>query len=599
MKDQFKSLVKKYLIHFSYFYSHLRHRVFVALFLNLSVGVMDGFGLAMFLPLLQMTDGENSASAEDLGGLSFLVKGVESLGIELTIASVLVVISVFFILKGIFKFLESYYTVLVQQYFIKKLRYDNVEKLTDFSYKSFVLTDNGKIQNTLSGEVGRVSSAYLSYFASIQFGVLVFVYIILAFLTNPQFAALVAVGGGISNLSYNKIYKKTKESSVRVTKGGHVFQGLLIQMVSFFKYLKATGFLHSYGDKLRNSIDYIENNNKKIGFYNSILVASREPMVVIVVVLVIMVQVYFFSERIGFIVLSLLFFYRSLNSLVFMQSHWNRFLNNSGSLLNMKEFMEELDEGKDVFGDRNFESFKNEIVLKDAHFSYMKYAVLKGVSLTIEKNKAYALIGESGSGKTTLINIISGLFPLSSGTIKVDGIDYSELNINSFSKRIGYITQEPVIFTDTVFNNVTGWAKPTEENLKRFWDALDRAAILDFVKELPEHENSELGANGVMVSGGQKQRISIARELYKNIDILILDEATSALDSETERIVQENIEALKGKFTLLIVAHRLSTIKSADVVFVLEKGKLTGKGAYEELLKNSGTVQRMVELQDL
>ncbi|MCE7055308.1 ABC transporter ATP-binding protein/permease [Algoriphagus sp. AGSA1] len=595
-----KNLVKKYLVYFSYFYSHLRYRVFIALALSLSVGLLDGFGLAMFLPLLQMVDGGTSATSEDLGGLSFLVESLDFLGIDLSLTNVLLVISVFFVTKGIAKFCESYYNVLVQQYFIKKLRYDNIDILGKYSYKKFVMADSGRIQNTLSGEVGRVSSAYLSYFAAMQFGVLVFVYVILAFLTNPQFAVLVAFGGFLSNFLYNKIYKKTKATSSKITKGGHVFQGLLIEKVAFFKYLRATGLMTEYGLKIKKAIDYIENSNKKIGLYNSILVATREPMVILIVMSVIFVQVNFFSEKIGVIVLSLLFFYRSLNALVQMQNHWNRFLNNSGSLVNMTEFMEVLRIEQEDDGELMINGFKDTIQLEDVSFSYRDTElILRNLHLTINKNKTYAFVGESGSGKTTLVNLIVGMLPANIGKVLVDDVPYEQINKLNFSKHIGYITQDPVIFSDSIFNNVTRWALPTSENKAKFWKALEKAAIVEFVESLPERENSFLGSNGVMVSGGQKQRISIARELFKDVDILIMDEATSALDSETERVIQGNIEKLKGEYTILIVAHRLSTIKSADEVILLNNGMISGRGTYHELMNHSQSFKKMVALQEV
>ncbi len=599
MKDKVKLLIKKYLVHFSYFYSHLGYRVFIALCLSLMVGVLDGFGLAMFIPLLKMVEGDSNQASEDLGGMGFLVNGLENMGIGLTLISVLLIISIFFIMKGVFKFCESYYTILNKQYFIKKLRYDNVEKLSEYSYRAFVTADSGKIQNTLSAEVNRVSNAYSNYFSAVQAGVLVSVYAALAFMTNAQFAVLVVIGGGLSNLLYYRIYRKTKETSSKVTKGGHVFQGLLIQMVSFFKYLKATGSIDNYGNKLKGSIDYIENSNKKIGFYDSILLATREPIVISVVVVVIFIQVNLFSEKIGVIVLSLLFFYRSLNSLVYMQGHWNKFLNNSGALENMREFMSDLERNKEPVGKHVFSGLRESIVLDRLSFAYGSNIVLNEISLEIKKNKVYAFVGESGSGKTTLVNIIAGLFPLTSGAISVDGIAYNDLEKKSFSKKIGYISQEPVIFSDSVFNNVTLWADPNENNIARFWEAIEKAALYGFIKELKERENSQLGSNGVMVSGGQKQRISIARELYKEVDVLILDEATSALDSETERIIQESFDRLKGHYTLLIVAHRLSTIKNADEVIILDSGKIGGKGNYQTLIEDSLSFRRMVELQEI
>lgn len=597
--NKIKEIVKKYLVNFSYFYKHLGYRVFVALFLSLTVGLLDGFGLAMFLPLLQMVDGSPDVNSEALGGMKFLIDWLENRGFELNLYLVLGMLLGMFSLKGIMKFFETYYNVLTQQFFIRKLRYESLRGLSDFQYKSFVQTDSGRIQNTLSAEVGRVSHGYSFYFAAVQSGVLVFVYLVLAFFTDPQFAVLVAIGGGTTNFLYNRIYKKTKETSKKITQGGHEFQGLLIQNVAFYKYLKATGFVKKYEEKLRKSVDFIETSNKKIGLYNSILVASREPMVILVVVLVILIQVNYFSQQLGVIILSLLFFYRSLNSLVMMQTQWNGFLNMSGSMVNLTEFMEELDSQKESDGDTLFNGFNNSILLNRVNFGYGSESVLSNISFKIEKNKTYAFIGESGSGKSTLVNVIAGLFPVSEGTVSVDGIDYKDLNKLSFKKRLGYITQEPVIFSDTIFNNVTQWAEPNSANIEKFWNSLDKAAIRDFVESLPEKEHAQLGSSGVLISGGQKQRLSIARELFKEIDFLIMDEATSALDTETEKIIQENIEKLKGSYTLLIVAHRLSTIKSADEVILLKNGKIEDSGSFSDLLRDSSSFKKMIQLQEV
>lgn len=594
-----KNTLKKYFTHFYYFYSQLRSRVFIALGLSLVVGILDGFGLAMFLPLLQMVGGEEEVSGEGLGGMVFLLNGLEKMGININIFSILTMIIVFFSLKGVAKFTEQYYNVITQQYFIRKLRIRNIALLNNYGYKSFVLTDSGRIQNTLSGEVSRISTAYRNYFMAVQFGILVFVYLFLAMLTNPQFAILVAIGGGLSNLLYNQIYKKTKAVSKNITSGSHLFQGLLIQSVAFYKYLKATGFIEGYTEKLKSAIIYIEDSNKKIGFYNSLLVAAREPLVIIVVVLVIIIQISFFSGNIGVIVLSLLFFYRSLNALVQMQNHWNIFLNMSGSLENMKEFMKELTADQEKQGKVNIGEFQNKITLDNISFDYGDTSVLRNISLAIKKNQTLAFVGESGSGKTTLVNLIVGLMPPTSGVLKIDGVEYDKLNRVAYQQRIGYITQEPVIFSDNIYNNITSWAPRTPENISRFWESLEKSAISDFVRSLPDQENSLLGNNGVMVSGGQKQRLSIARELFKEIDILVMDEATSALDSETEKAIQENIDRLKGQYTILLIAHRLSTVKAADQVILLKKGEIKAIGEYNTLIQSSKSFRKMVSLQEV
>jgi ABC-type multidrug transport system fused ATPase/permease subunit len=181
----------------------------------------------------------------------------------------------------------------------------------------------------------------------------------------------------------------------------------------------------------------------------------------------------------------------------------------------------------------------------------------------------------------------------------IDGVQLTHYNKDSFRAKIGYISQEAVIFNDTVFNNITFWDEPTEENVKRFWEVIKLASLNGFISNQPEAEFAVLGDNGIMVSGGQKQRISIARELYKKVDILILDEATSALDSETELVIQENIENLHGTYTMIIIAHRLSTIRNADVIYLLEKGVVSASGNFGQMLESSERFKRMVSLQEV
>ncbi len=594
-----RKLMNRYFQHFVYFVKHLGYRIFIALTLSIVVGLLDGFGLAMFFPLLEMIGNEGAPKGEGMGGLAFILDGFQLLRVPLNIYTILTTIAFFFILKGVFKFVEQFYNVVTQQYFIKKLRYDSLEQLTNLKYEQFVSSDVGRIQNSLTGEIGRVSQAYRSYFMAVQSGILVSVYILLAVLTDPQFAVLVVMGGGMSNFIYSRIYKKTKETSQVITKGGHVFQGLLIQKVAFFKYLKATGTIRRFARQLHAAIDLIESNTRKIGLFNSILAATREPVVVIVVILVIFVQVTFFGRNIGAILLSLMFFYRSLTALVQMQNYWNNFLNMSGSLSNITDFMDEMAKYQEATGGIAFDSFTKEIKLTEIHFSYGNQPFIQGLDLTIRKNETIAFVGESGSGKTTLVNMIVGLIPPVSGKIEIDGKKMADMDRSSFQSRIGYVTQEPVIFNDSIFNNVTFWDDPTERNRSRFWNALKWAAIDDFVKQQEQQENTVLGNNGIVISGGQKQRLSIARELYKDIDILVMDEATSALDSQTELAIKQQLDSLKGKYTIIIIAHRFSTIKNADRIVLMKQGAIEAEAPFESLMVQSNAFKEMVRLQEL
>lgn len=594
-----KQKIKDNFSYFFYFYGYLRYRIFVALSLSLFVGLLDGFGLAMFIPLLQMLDGTTTESGEELGNLDFIPQFMESIGIGFNITSVLILILIFFTLKGAAQFIQGYISVIYQQFFMREIRVTNINLINSFKFSEFVKTDSGRIQNTFSGEVEKVNLAYKTFLAVSQYAALISVYLVLAFVSNMSFAIMVAIGGAATNFIFKYLYGKTKDLSRKVTVQAHHFQGLLIQFVAFFKYLKATGFNTFFGNKLINKITHIEYLQRRIGILGSMLNGLREPLTILVVVVVIIVQVRLLEAQLGTVILSLLFLYRALTFLMVLQEQWNRFLGVSGSLENMQNFIGELKEGVEQNGTDRFEGFSDKIALKDVSFYYGENRVIHSLDLTIHKNETLAIIGESGSGKSTLLNILAGLFPPNKGEVLVDGIPLRNLDLNTFKKKIGYIAQEAPIFSDTVYNNVTFWAEKTPENHERFLRAMKQASIYDFLMELPDKEEELLGSNGINISGGQKQRLSIARELFKDVDFLFMDEATSALDAETEVAIQNNIDELKGVYTIIIIAHRLSTVKNADRIVLMSRGEIQAIGSFQELMEKSETFRKMIRLQGL
>lgn len=569
------------------------------IFFSIIIGILDGLGLSMFLPLLQMVSDSEGIEAEKLGELRFLIDFISELGIPLKLLTILMFMAIFFFIKGIFQYFGSIYKVNIQQHFIKNLRNKTIQGLNNLDYKYFVSADAGRIQNTLTGEIARVATSYQNYFDALQYGILVIVFMGFAFFIDFKFAVLVSVGGLLTNFIFKHLYKKTKGASRALTGDNNIFQSLIIQNVANYKYLKATGSLIKYGKKLQESVVKIEYNNKKIGKLDAILTSAREPLLITVVVVVIYIQTSLLGSELGPILISLLFFYRALSYLMQMQVRRNKFLAVSGSLENIQLFGKELKVNKEILGEQILNDPINSLCLRNVTFRYDNRPVLSNISLNIKKNEIIAFVGESGSGKTTLVNILSGLLKTEEGNYIVNDLDSEKLNMISFQNKIGYITQDPVIFNDNLYNNVSFWDDRTEENLNRFWHSLKQAEIYDFVMNLPLNENTILGNNGINISGGQRQRISIARELYKKIEILILDEATSALDSETEKSIQKNIDKLKGNFTILIVAHRLSTIKNADKIVLMEQGTIKEVGNYKDLLSRSQYFKRMVSLQEL
>jgi len=239
----------------------------------------------------------------------------------------------------------------------------------------------------------------------------------------------------------------------------------------------------------------------------------------------------------------------------------------------------------------------DKIEFKNIGFYYEKSnLILKNVSITLPKGKTVALVGQSGSGKTTIANLLARFYDVSEGEILIDGHNIKNLKLTDYRKLLGMVTQESVLFNDSVYNNILmGNPNATEAQVI---EAAKIANAHDFISQLPEGYDTNIGDDGNKLSGGQKQRVSIARAVLKNPPIMILDEATSALDTESERYVQDALEKMMENRTSLVIAHRLSTIQKADHIVVMEKGDIIEQGSHQELMEKDGTYRKLVELQN-
>jgi subfamily B ATP-binding cassette protein MsbA len=598
------SLKINFLTHFKYYYSIIGSKLFLFLGLSILISFLDGMGLAMFIPLLKAVgDGQTPQAAADsqesLGQLQHVIGLIKKMGFELTVTTVLMCLVTLFVFKGVMKYIQMKFYAGLRELFTKKVRYRLVNNLEGLSYSAFLKIDSGRIQNTATTEVQRLFQSFSFYFTAAQAAVMLMTYMFLAFLANYQFAVLVCFGAVLSNLLYNNIYKSTKRASNELSKKGSDFNSFLIQTTHYFKYLKSTNTFNRYSGKLKNVINQAESLNRKIGHMNAIVASIKEPIIVIIVTIVIFAQLNWMGASLGSIILSLLLFYRALSFLVMTQNYWQNFIENSGGMHAVSSLTDEMKALQEVHGSVAFKTLQDKVELKNVSLSFDSLKVLDGINVELAKKSTIALVGESGAGKTTLANMIAGLIRPDTGEMYIDGIPSHQYNLNTYRNMVGYISQEPVVFNDTIFNNITFWADPTPENVKRFNDVLRMASLRGFVDSLPEKELTRLGDHGILISGGQRQRISIARELYKDAEVLIFDEATSALDSETERIIQENIEQLHGNYTVVLIAHRLSTIKEADTIYLLEKGKVTASGSFDEMVHKSTRFKKMVSLQGI
>ena len=299
------------------------------------------------------------------------------------------------------------------------------------------------------------------------------------------------------------------------------------------------------------------------------------------------------AEFFGYIVL----FYTVLNPIKLITTTFYNIQKGEASAERIMTVLNTENTIKDIHNATRKEDFKSKIEFKNISFKYKSNYVLEDFSLTVHKGETVALVGQSGSGKSTLANLITRFYDVNKGEILIDGENIKHITKKSFRNLMGIVSQDSIFFNDTVTNNLKLGIQNTSDTA--IINASKIANADEFIQNLPQKYNTNIGDGGNTLSGGQKQRLSIARAVLKNPPIMILDEATSALDTESEQLVQIALEKMMKNRTSIVIAHRLSTIQSADKILVLKKGKIVEQGKHQELLAKKGEYFKLVSMQSL
>lgn len=560
-------------------------------------GVFESIGISLVLPVIQsMLIGENAIGSLKI---DYIVDLVRYVGIEHSNENLILLLFGVFVVKALFKFITGYIKVYYSSGFLLQLRSNLLKMFTRLDYLSYTKKDAGKLSNSITLEVENVISGFIyfsNYLVTIFTGVS-FIFFILTI--NPWFALVVVLFGTIYYTLFRRLNRSIKNISIGITEYNSNFNSVLIQYIHSFKYLKSTNTFSKLKENLVATINKIRELKIKKDIRSNFISSVQEPALIIMIALVIYISMRIFNIPAASIFILLLLFYRSTNYFLSAQNIWNTFLGHIGSSRSIVELQESLIGGEEVISGTNEINRFNEISIKNVCFDYnSETTVLNNISVSIPANKTIAFVGKSGSGKSTLVNILSGIIIPKKGQVAIDGLPLCEIDMLAWRERIGYITQESVIFNDTILNNITLWNYDEQIDGQRLQDAIEMSQLSDFIQSRADFEKL-VGDRGITISGGQRQRICIARELYKKPALLVLDEATSALDSETEKFVQESIDALKGKITIIIIAHRFSTIKNADVIHMMEAGEIVESGTFSELTGMGSSFARMNDIQTI
>lgn len=581
------------------FVKYIGNRTYLIFLLTLLAGIAESFGLVMLIPLIQTIFTEGVPT--DVTGqliLEVMNDLLSFLGWEGQTGGILFIIGISFLLKGLLLFSALAYAAVLRADLLYELKANLYVRYGQMSFEYYSSKDSGYFTNIINEQITRAGQAFKSFCRLGVQIVTAFIYMTVAIFLSWKMGAVASIAAFLVLVLFKKLSAAVKDMSRKTAQENGRLTDLLIQMLYGFKYLTATNQVEKTEEKVFTSTKKLTRYHKLTGIANAFTQSIQEPVALLLILIIIFLQVSVFNDPLAPLLVSLVLFYRGINSAVGVQALWQGTLEFIGSMELVHSEFEKQKHNKDKNGQKKVINFST----ISAHNLVFKYGnqsnsssevVISDISFEIQKNSITAFVGESGAGKSTIIDLIAMIHKPSSGFLSVDGISSDTIDHASWRTNIGYVSQETIIFNDTIENNIALWANcslASSEVNESVKEAAKLAQIHDVIESLPNKYQTMVGDRGMRLSGGQKQRLCIARELYRKPKILLLDEATSALDSESQNLIQKSLDTLKGFVTIIIISHRFSTIRSADNIFVLEKGRIVEQGSFQELQTLKGGI---------
>ena len=470
-------------------------------------------------------------------------------------------------------------------------------------YQYYLKNNIGDLTNIINEQVNLSVRGFNSLYTVGLRTINCIIYLLFACSLAGTTGLLAIAGSFIILFLFRWLNTKTKTMSIRTSKANSKLANLTIESLQAFKYLKSTNQFSIKVQEAEESIKDLSSYQTKTSILEGFTSACREPIAVLVIMIILFTQLFFMNKPIDSLLVSLILFYRGLISTLGVQGSWQKTQEYLGSFEIVLNKLKSLIENSESNGNKRVLNFENlEFINVSFRYSDKDIYAIKNLNLKIASKTSIAFVGASGSGKSTLANLICLLLKPNIGDIFIDKKKLSHINIDSWRDQIGYVSQEMAIFDNTIGYNIclNQKYKNSKDLLLKMKDKARKANINDFIESLPNGYDTEVGEQGLRLSGGQKQRLFIARELFREPKLLILDEATSALDTISEKAIKKSIKSLKGVMTIILIAHRISTIKDCDHLYVIDKGKIIEKGTYSQLrIKENSFFNYLISSQKL
>lgn len=607
--NHFKDILKYEKKYRKFTLLNILFNIFYALFNVLSV--------LAFIPVLgilfetenKITAKPNYTGITDIGSYlrdlfyHFISQKIETDGqIDTLLFICLLSISLFF-LKNFFRYLASYVITFLRTGIVKDLRDKLYNKIVELPISYFTEKRKGDIIARMTADVQEVEVSILTSIETIvREPLTVIIAIAIMFFMSVKLTLFVFILLPVSGFIISSISKKLKANSVKAQHETGTFLSFIEETLTGLRVIKGFNSEKIIERKFNSSTTTFRDLMTNV-FHRQTLASPMSEFLGSATIIAILwyggtevlsnTSSLKSEEFFGYIVL----FYTVLNPIKLITTSYYNIQKGEASAERIMQVLNTENSIKDKPNATIKTDFNDKIEFKNISFKYKDEYVLNDFSLTIKKGETVALVGQSGSGKSTLANLITRFYDVNKGDISIDGINIKDITKKSLRDLMGIVTQDSILFNDTVENNIKlGTENATQAEIL---EASEIANANEFIQNLPEKFNTNIGDGGGTLSGGQKQRLSIARAVLKNPPIMILDEATSALDTESEQLVQVALEKMMQNRTSLVIAHRLSTIQKANKIVVMKKGKIVEQGKHDELLLKNGEYFKLVTMQSL
>ena len=567
------------------------------LLITLAAGIAQGFGLALFVPLLKLMNGDKN---ELTFPFSIIREAFSMIGLTFDFPVVLFAVVTLIVSGLALSFAQR--SLLMAYSFIQFVRETNdavVSSLLQASWSHISKQATGTIINQLMIEVMRAGRALTHLLVALAAAIQVGIFLTISLMLSPKLLIVAIIFGIGTVLVIRPFHRRAYVYGEELTAARKDFGFYTVDFVKNLKLVKATSSENRVGERIKqlwsNVCQVIAAQQINLEVTHFI----TQAMPVLLVALLIGIGSLIFGTDTTTTLVFLLFLARMAPLLTQFQLEYQAYVMEIPALHVIDAVIAEnrAHQEKKLPESKQFTRLTKGIRFENVSYRFpgAETATVEGINLTIGRSAIVAVVGRSGAGKSTMVDLLCGLRKPTQGRILVDGEDLANIDPFSWRKKIGYVTQDIVVFNDTFRNNIL-FAHP-EATGAAIQQAVDIAYLREVVESLPQGFDTIMGEGGVRLSGGQKQRLALARALVGNPQLLLLDEATSALDNESERLIQQAIDTIAHKFTIVVVAHRLSTVRKADLICVMEKGKIVETGTYDELLANESYFSQLHSLQ--